>query len=397
MAHRDLNAPQAYAILMEAMDGLPDRGHARARLETSLCRTGLACDKPIEAPARRADLALADLPDCTEVLLLRRELRDSLCMSMPVPLAAKQHATLMREARRRGDVGEADVARSTISVVLHMAGYHAKAGRHFQLEEVTPDDPVTAVEGLLEAATGRDRPAIERLQRVTAAGRRNIANAYLAAIWLRLGLYGSARGFAEAVDPAALASTRLPALLHAQVRSALALRDGMDPLAPIQEAPLAMHDGTASTLALDLLRWQVLCRTTTGAERAVTGRHLADALHVSRGLGVFTADVLVDLADAETDGARRRALALQAARTPRRRRGIFTTMVESTCRCADLLQATDPAEAQSLRHVARGWVVQALPHVPGDALHSHAHGVPIHRQLLGEDAEAAAAGRFDFR
>ena len=62
---------------------------------------------------------------------------------------------------------------------------------------------------------------------------------------------------------------------------------------------------------------------------------------------------------------------------------------------ADLLQATDPAEAPSLRHVARRWVVQALPHVPDFALHSYVYEVPIHRQLLGDDAEAAAAGRFD--
>jgi hypothetical protein len=70
-------------------------------------------------------------------------------------------------------------------------------------------------------------------------------------------------------------------------------------------------------------------------------------------------------------------------------------MIESTCRCADLLQETDPTEARWLLYAARRWVVQALPHVPDLALHSYVYEVPAHRQLLGDDAEAAAAGRFD--
>jgi hypothetical protein len=219
-----------------------------------------------------------------------------------------------------------------------------------------------------------------------------VANVFLAAVWLRLGQHDRARSCAQAVDPATLGVTLQTGLLHAEVRSALAVRDGADPMQPFDEVLLAMNACDASLLAQDLIRWQILLRTTTAGQRAEFGQRLADKVLTGIGLDGFAPEILVDLAESEPLPPRRRQLAQRAARMLRRRRSRFTTAIESACRCADLLQATDPAEAASLRYVARRWVIQALPHVPEDCLHSYVYDVPVHRELLGADAEAAAAG-----
>jgi hypothetical protein len=183
--------------------------------------------------------------------------------------------------------------------------------------------------------------------------------------------------------------------IYADTCSALAVTDGRDPTAAIHEWLSILEERDAPALQRDLVRWQLLRRASSGTERIAAGLRLIDALSSTIGYGVHLTEVMVDVA-AAYEGTQRRELALQAAHMLRRRRGVFTTMVESMCRCADLLQETDPTEARLLLYAARRWVVQALPHVPDLALHSYVYEVPAHRQLLGDDAEAAAAGRFDF-
>jgi hypothetical protein len=46
------------------------------------------------------------------------------------------------------------------------------------------------------------------------------------------------------------------------------------------------------------------------------------------------------------------------------------------------LEATDPDEAASLMHVARRWVLQALPHVPQPAREGFVSEVAVNRLLL---------------
>jgi hypothetical protein len=123
---------------------------------------------------------------------------------------------------------------------------------------------------------------------------------------------------------------------------------------------------------------------------------LIDAVRAAGDIPAWPAALQIEVAEARAeaglDGVRE--LALEAARAARRRwvpDHIYAP--EAMLRCAALLQGSDPAEAASLLHVARRWVVQSLPHVPAEALRSFVYDVAVNRQLLGDDAEVAAAGQ----
>jgi hypothetical protein len=393
---RDLNPRHGYAILEDAASEVPDRGRARAYFEYMCCHAAFSCGRSFNTHAVRGEEALSNLPDSLDLKALREGFRVALDLSMPLSLTLKRQAARIRYARRRRDLGSASVARLAIAQLLSAAGYSASAFRHLEL--VAAEESVQSAFskwGMLAATAGQFKRAIELLNAVDAGGPSHVAMVFLSAIWQRLGQFERARVCTQSIDPATLASTLQTGLLHAQVRSALARRDGTDPLVPFHDALQAIQRSEAPPLALDLLNWEVQSRTAERSERIDAGRRLAKTLESTPNVGNLVADVLVDLAEAELEPARRRELALNAARMLRRRRTGFYTMIESTCRCASLLQDTDPAEAASLRHVARRWVVQALPHVPDFALHSYVYDVPIHRQLLGDDAQAAAAGTFD--
>jgi hypothetical protein len=99
--------------------------------------------------------------------------------------------------------------------------------------------------------------------------------------------------------------------------------------------------------------------------------------------------LLLEVAEAHhrMGNAEARRMALEAARGLRRGISPFSRYLpDSLVRCATLLDATDPAEAASLMHVARRWVLQALPHVPESARESFTSEVAVNRLLLSGQA-----------
>jgi DNA-binding SARP family transcriptional activator len=400
--YRDHLPKRAYQTASEGVDDLPSHGPGRVCMEALLSSTAMYFGGPAQLHSERAIQALEGLPDPSSVIKLRQSLRVRQVTFMPLAQALRVEASRMRLALRRGDRGVACVARDTILSMLGLSDYRVSALRHAEvLARWQAGDAAdyraltTSINwALCHLAAGRYRVAIECFTAVTTARFDLVRGIFMSVVWMQLGLDDRARACDSAVDMATLQGMSRSLLLAAQVRSALQARAGGDALAPFREAGSIMRATDATDPILQIVDWEIQKQTLPAAERLQAGARMIEGLKQIPGMQGHVAVALLDVAEAhaEAGSLQGRALALEAARRLRRRCASTQCLPEVMLRCADLLQLSDPAEADSLKHVARRRVLQSLPHVPPEALHSFVHDVEANRRLLGDDAEAAAAG-----
>jgi hypothetical protein len=394
---RDHQARQAYETLAPWAERLPAIGTERAIVEAQLIRMAVVVGGPAREHVQRFRKALEG---ATVPAGLSQIFRASAYLVMQLTDAIRALASDLRAARRRGDRADVADLQEAISSTLNLHGYSIAAGRHFdESSRHAPQEDSAAVPPpffsvLCASAAGRFQEAVEYLVAMGATQYEVAGTVALANIWLRLGQYARAREAVSSAADADLASTPRASLTAVGIRIVLDELSGSDPLPSLRETVGALRTAGAAPHIVEMIEWQIQSRTLPLEDRlTICATLLARVRSQQRWLG-YLAEVLLEAAQthAEAHNSIARELALEAARWLRRRCSYALSLPEATLRCARLLEATDPAEAASLRYVARRWVIQALPHVPEDCLHSYVYDVPVHRELLGDDAPAAAAG-----
>jgi hypothetical protein len=256
------------------------------------------------------------------------------------------------------------------------------------------------MEGLVAIRAGRYNVAIasfERLQSAHGAPKR-IQKPALIALWL--GQTEKAHALASQLDLSSVNRMFGSIYVQAAILSEACAARGASPLKAFASAA-----GTVHALAMGgginrkRMAWEVVRRSGDIALASTEGEACIDTLRSGGPEQMNLPVSLLQLAEVQAGYQPDSGLThAHEAAGGLRRRSVTLTYYLPDClvRCAKLLETSDPAEAASLRHVARRWVLQALPYVPADARASFA-AVPVNRQLLGEDFPAAAAGELRCR
>ncbi len=394
--YRDKNVRAAYELLASVTHRMPASGTERAHAEFALAFYALRLNGQALLHIENAEAAAVGLPaDLGHQQLLRdiAWLRTSISMK-PLDLV-RSEATRMRAARYRGDVGATKEARIEIAKAFFAAGLSRTALRHFNWGTEAVDDmgeaeprPYAFAIGTSALACGWFDTAIRCIDDVRDSQFLASKAPYLALIWLRLGRPDLARAHAEHVVEQELHNLFPGYHVNAVVRAGLARLNGADPVPVFEAASLGLKQaGVAGPSFLMLMEWEVTLLTRPASERIAMAARLLETLRAIGAALPRVPRVLLELAEAEAEAGdpQFRAHALEAAGHFRRSRTTITLYLpEALVRCAKLLERSDPAEAASLMHVARRWVVNALPHVPREARESFVADVPVNRQLLSD-------------
>ncbi len=403
MYGRDGALRLAYELLSAAVERTGDNGVPRARAELVLSDFASHFNGPAGRHARRAKEAAAGLPANEAHFRLLNYVEAMLTHAMSPLELLKKVALNMREARRAGDPGVVFATRYEVAAGLVVSGRARAAARYYfggARQTTNAADAALGVhdpasEGEVALATGRYDVAARCYEEISASGRVNRAAIWLSLLALRLGQWSRARALVSEVDVSMIGGHFETERDYVFARSELAGIDGESPLPAFHEAITRMRGCGAADLGLDLMSWEIVRRSRPPAECVATGTALIEAAKASDGPARHLVPRLtLQVAEAHARAgshAEARALAFVAARAMRR--GCYSSPLyppEGLVRCARLLEATDPAEAAALMHVARRWVLQALPHVPPDALESFT-AVPVNRLLLGAGTTPGAA------
>jgi hypothetical protein len=147
---------------------------------------------------------------------------------------------------------------------------------------------------------------------------------------------------------------------------------------------------------VELCAWEISRFTLPCGARLAQGMTLLNTLRSAGSTVRFLSGALLEVAEAhhEAGDPGARALALEAASALRRGQATPRLYLpDALVRCARVLQASDPTEAAALVHVARHWVLQALPHVPALARQSFMTEIPANRLLLGDQPPAQSGSK----
>jgi hypothetical protein len=267
------------------------------------------------------------------------------------------------------------------------------AGRHFAIASLQGgesefNEDFLLPRGLSALQNGRFNQAISDFECLDGPSFHQHRLPLLSLVALRLGQSSQAAEWSHHVAPSAFQGDLLLLILWACVRRELAEIEGTDPAAPLDQAIAAMKDAGMGGVVIEAISWQVALHRSPCEAQITMGTSLLDALRSYGDMGArHMPPVLLEVAEVhhQAGHAEARSLALEAARMLRR--GItpyYRYLPDSLVRCAKVLEATDPAEAAALMHVARRWVLQALPHVPESARESFTSEVAVNRMLLSE-------------
>ncbi|WP_425261118.1 BTAD domain-containing putative transcriptional regulator [Rubrivivax sp. RP6-9] len=399
LVERDDDAATAYSTLAAAAAAMPEEGMERARVEETLTYHADDLALPLAPHIERAQRAVSALADRSWHNRLITAIDRLQAWVRPVE-ALLLHAARMRAARRRGDLAAAAEFRFQVAMALREMGYNRRAMRHFMQD-------VKSLPHLCHVADARYAPSQVGICAL-GAGHFQCALDCLAVkdnwhgamgpvvsciVLLRLGRWEPLRQQLALVGP--LSGMRISVLISclACARSELDRHDGKDPAQAYREALAVMESAGIGPLPREGMRWELAVLTRPAPERIAMGTRLLDAIAAAKPRFPRPTQLVLQLAEAhfEAGSGDCRALALEAGRALRRGRLSYRdSMPEAMLRCTRLLQGSDPAEAASLLHAARRWVLQSLPHVPPDARDSYA-ALPAHRRLLGDDAGLAQA------
>ncbi len=394
---RDRLEAKAYAELCAAADRMRDQGVERTRTEVFLAYAAHGLNDETRTHAMRAKAAASGLAAQFDKARLFGSVEALLATCSDIQALLRNKMSAMRAARRRHDLGAAELARLQIAMHCMNGDLPSSAYRYFRLDsrallldagaQHQSSDSVTF--GFLALNVGRFTQALQFLESVTAGADLAARNRYCTLVWIRLGQWARAKSLLQDVNLKAdendLNNLRAEFIARPQIDR----HDGVDPLPAMRQVLARSLELGVDGLRRRFLEWDIASLTTDAHERVVIGTRLVDDLRkvgASRGR---TVRILLDVAEAhaQAGSAGCRALAREAARDFRRGRGsISSYLPESLVRCAKLLEESDPSEAAALIHVARRWVHQALPHVPEFARQSFMTEVPVNRRLLGDTA-----------
>ncbi len=394
---RDRQAAKAYATLREAAERMPEQGIERAYVEVFLSVTALNVTGEVRAHATRARAALAGLGDQPEHARLRKLIDTLSAFRSSVTDLLRAKLALLRAARGRQDLGAVEGARFAIGRLCTVRGLASSAYRYFRLNERAqlPAERLREEGDLLisfSAAAllvGRYTAALRFLDPANLPPDLAVGVLFRAVVWLQLGQWDLAATQARSVTMRDVEGDLAFLNLYAVLRADLDLQQGVDPLPISREIVARAQELGVEGPKRQLLEWEVILRTQDPRERAAIGTRMLQDMKTSQVTARRLPRLLVEVAEAHAQAglAAARSLAMEAARELRRGRGPVTLYLpEGLVRCARLLQASDPAEAAALMHVAQRWVLQALPHVPEFARRSFVEEVAVNRLLLAEQA-----------
>jgi len=372
--------------------GLPEHGVVRARFEQKLAFCARVMNGDARDHARRAKLALADMPKHPHLRRIQQGVDFVEAVDLSAAEVIARQAMRMRAARRRGDVAAAFEARLQIARSNAYGGSDARAFHHFDMAARSrrhggeTDQPVENLPALALVAlkAGRFDVALRCIEDSQDADFLDERPAFLALTWLRLGDLDRAARHADEVEPEVIQRDFLTLMVHAYVRAELDGLSGLDSLASLHRAMEFMQRLGMDGVNLGLMSWEIAVRSKSAAERWDQGIVLLDELRSLRASNSRTVRLLIQLAESavELEKPVRIDFAREAARMLRRGCTSCNLYVpEGLVRCADILRASQPGEAGALLHVAQRWVRNAQAHVPERARTSFS-AVPVNRRLL---------------
>jgi hypothetical protein len=283
--------------------------------------------------------------------------------------------------------------RRRIAQALHAAERTGSAARIFaavlwrtQAQGDTPQELVDPInEGLVALNAGWFDIALACFSQT---GMEPVGNLLLAWTWHRLGQPARARSLLEGVEVAHISQSGNLVCFHALLHAELDTADGRDPVPALQRALRGMQEAGMRDVALQWMAWDIARRTGPGAPCRQEGLAVLAAMRTAGPSVRLLPLVLLDVSETLVDAGDAQGLALvrEAALVFRRRRFALPLYApEALLRCTRLLQDADPTEAEALRHVARRWVLAALPHVPEAARPGFVRDVAANRALLAGD------------
>jgi hypothetical protein len=205
---------------------------------------------------------------------------------------------------------------------------------------------------------------------------------------MRLGQLDSVRSLLASIDAHQIRDYFSMLQTYAGLRVDLDVLDGVDPVPGLQEVLCAADShGYSGTIRQGFV-FALARYASPLEERKAQGLALLAAKRAASHEPRLNKLEELDVGEVLVEAGDERGLALirEAAYAFRRGRTEMPVYVpEALLRCARLLRASDPEEAAALVHVARRWVLQALPHVPDFARQSFVENVAVHRQLLADE------------
>ena len=393
---RERAGRQAYDILLRATQAMPPTGLERARAELFLALLANNLNGRQVEHAGRAQEAVRDMLRNSRTARLLNYVETVHALVSSALELIRQLATSLRQARRAGDMSNAIRTRRRIAMSFATSGRHRAADRHFTIalqQQARVDTPLDVtiepvIEGVMALSTGRFTVATACFLRLDHAERASVRALFMAQVALRLAQWDRARAHFGDVKARDLCHQFLTLHLHAVVGSELDRMAGKDPLPPLREALAAMAERGMQGANRLIMEWELTRRAAPTPETLRAGDALIAALRAAPAIPRLP-HVLLEVAEMHAQAGSPAGVALARESARGLRRGDTTLALylpEGLVRCANLLQASDPAEAAALRHVARRWVQQALHHVPDDARTDFLTQIPVNRQLLGGPA-----------
>ncbi len=394
---RDRKVAMSYALLAKSAQRMSPHGLERARTELFLSSIANHLNGATYAHALRAKEAVSGLAERIENARLLRAVEARLSIRADVPKSLRSNLAVIRNARRRHDLGAVEAARYQMATQCMVAGLIPSACRYFRLDwranapDEHPHDQAgePVLFGILALIVGRFAQSLRFLAMANTPANAPVCDVFSTLVWLRLGQWERAKKQAAGIDVARLENRLLYLHAYAVVRVQVDLLEGVNPQIGLRQLiARAIELGIEGINRLSL-EWELALLTNDPHERMAIGGRMIDEIRVGNSAAVRRPRALLEVAEAHAQAGSCgfRALALEAARDLRRYRVIsLLHLPDGLVRCARLLEATDPTEAAALMHVARRWVHQALPHVPEHARQSFVTEVPVNRLLLGETA-----------
>ncbi len=389
--YRDRSAAKAYEQLCAVSERMPERGLARARAEMMLAGLAQHLNSTPQRHVARTRAALSGMAARPELMRVFAAVEVLSASSAGVAQSLRIMMATLRAARQRNDAGAVDAARRQIARLCGGRGLVASAYRAYRLDamaelpdaDLLQENPATF--GFVALNHGRFAQALRFVEPRGDPASQALDLLASSFAWLRLGQWARAEAQLRALDPAEFEGGLIFLHLYALAGLQIDRHAGVDPLPSMRRHVARSLELGVEGINRRFLEWELVLLQQQPQERVEPGERLLEDLKASPSIALRRSRTLLEVAEAHAQAGspRARALALDAARELRRgRTTIMLYLPDGLLRCARLLQATDPSEAAALEHVARRWVLQALPHVPAFARQSFAQEVPANRQLL---------------
>ena len=390
---RDGRRDQGYAMLSEVANGMAEIGIERAWVETRLALFSYYLNGKVYEHVTRAKAAVAGLAGQPRHANLLRtvDFLHAFVFDLADSLRAKMSAR--RAARKRHDLAAVEALKLDIARQCLNRGCAASAYRCFSVDvraqwsdaRLLGEGGDSFFFGIAAMRVGRYAKALRFLGLMNENFPTWMSSLYQAAMWVHTGQWSRARTLLDSIGVKSLAALSIYLRDYLFLRRAVDLHTGTNPLAGVRElVDMARQAGVGGVVGR-LFEWQVVLLTADAPERLAIGTRLLADMSDSRMDTRERTRLLLDVAEAQAQAGRAdgHGLALEAARELRRGRAPATVYLpDALCRCAALLETTEPKESAALRHVARRWVQTALPHVPDVARQSFVSEVPVNRWLL---------------